>query len=70
MKNYEYKFVEVKLKSGLRVKTGATFEECKKVILAESKQGWRLKQVVTPINEKVAAGGALGYQVIFERETD
>lgn len=30
MKKYEYKFVEVKLQAGLKIKAGTTFEECKK----------------------------------------
>lgn len=60
----------MKLKSGLKTKAGATFDECKEVIISEAEQGWRLKQVVVPINEKVAVGGAVGYQVIFEREIE
>lgn len=52
MKKYEYKFVEVKIQAGLKEKAGVTFEECKKVIISEAEQGWQLKQVVTPINEK------------------
>ena len=32
MKKYEYKFVEIPKKTGLRVKSGETFEECKKVL--------------------------------------
>ena len=52
MKKYEYKFVEVKKQTGL---AGITFEECKKVISSETEHGWRLKQVVTPINEKSGA---------------
>ena len=52
MKKYEYKFVEVTRKTGLKVKVGDSFEECKQVIMAEAEQGWRLKQVVTPFNEK------------------
>ena len=29
MKKYEYKFVAVPKRTGLKVKTGETFEECK-----------------------------------------
>ncbi len=68
MKKYEYKFIEVKIKAGFKIKPGATFEECKKVILSEAEQGWQLKQVVTPINEKSGVNSPLGYQIIFERE--
>ena len=68
MKKYEYKFVEVPKKTGLKVKRGETFEECKQAILAEAEQGWRLKQVVTPFNEKTEVFTAYCYQIIFERE--
>lgn len=68
MAKYEYKFVEVKLQAGLKIKAGATFEECKKVILSEAEQGWQLKQVVTPINEKSGVNTPLCYQIIFEKE--
>lgn len=64
-KRYDYKFVEVKKQAGA---IGATFEECKKVILAEAQEGWRLKQVVTPINEKAGINNPLCYQIIFEKE--
>lgn len=65
MKKYEYKFVEVKKQIGL---AGITFEECKKVINLEAEQGWRLKQIVTPINEKSGVNTPVCYQIIFERE--
>ncbi len=65
MKKYEYKFVEVKKQMGL---TGITFEECKKVIISEAECGWRLKQIVTPINEKSGVNTPVYYQIIFERE--
>ncbi|MCM1400049.1 MAG: DUF4177 domain-containing protein [Clostridium sp.] len=65
MKNYEYKFVEVKRQAGL---AGITFEECKKVIVSEAEQGWRFKQIVAPINEKSSVNNPLCYQIIFERE--
>lgn len=68
MKKYEYKFVEVSSRGGLKTKAGDVFEECKEIILAEAENGWRLKQIVTPFNEKMGAYSALGYQIIFERE--
>lgn len=68
MKKYEYKFMEVKLENGLKVKAGTTFETCKNVIVSEAEQGWRLKQIVTPINEKSGFNAPLCYQIIFERE--
>lgn len=68
MKKYEYKFVEVSEKSNFKTKLGDTFEKCKEVILTEAENGWRLKQVVTPFNEKMGVYGAIGYQIIFEKE--
>lgn len=68
MKKYEYKFVEIQRRTGLKVKTGETFEECKQVIMAEAEQGWRLKQVVTPFDEKKGVFVSCCYQIIFERE--
>ena len=68
MKKYEYKFVEVPKKRGLKIKIGDTFEECKKIINSHSEQGWRLKQIVMPFNEKTGVFTASCYQIIFERE--
>lgn len=68
MKKYEYKFIAVPMKNGLKTKSGESFEECKKIIIAESEDGWRFKQIVTPFNEKIGVYGAMGYQIIFERE--
>lgn len=68
MRKYEYKFVEVPRMGGLKVKKGDTFDECKRIILSESEQGWRLKQIVTPFNEKSGVYQANCYQIIFERE--
>ncbi len=68
MKKYEYKFVEIKAKRGIKDKTGDTFEDCKDTIMTEAENGWRLKQIVTPFNEKLGVSSAIGYQIIFERE--
>ena len=55
MSKYEYKFVHVPIKHGFKVKSGDTFEEAKKVIESEANEGWRLKQVVVPLNEKAVS---------------
>lgn len=68
MKKYEYKFVEIPRRTGMKVKTGETFEECRQVIMAEAEQGWRFKQVVTPFDEKTGVFVSYCYQIIFERE--
>ncbi|MEG0452975.1 MAG: DUF4177 domain-containing protein [Coprobacillus sp.] len=75
MKKYEYKFVKVPVvteKMGIMnvAHKGETFEACKEVINQESENGWRLKQVVVPFNEKSGVYGAECYQVIFEKEID
>ncbi|WP_156563231.1 DUF4177 domain-containing protein [Clostridium paraputrificum] len=49
---------------------GETFEACKDVIIKEAENGWRLKQVVVPFNEKTGVYGTYCYQVIFEREVN
>lgn len=67
MKNYEYKFVEVSAKT-FKVKSGGMYDKCKEIIMEEAKNGWRLKQVIIPYNEKMGVYGAAGYQIIFEKE--
>ena len=68
MKKYEYKFVKVQKEYGLKVKKGDAFEECKQVIMAEAEQGWQLKQVVVPFDEKTYQYEPYCYQIILERE--
>lgn len=68
MKRYEYKFVEIKRETGLKVKAGDTFEKCKEVIIAEAEQGWKLQQIISPFNEKAGVYAPYSYQIIFERE--
>ena len=75
MKKYEYKFVEVPLVTEKKcimsiAHKGETFEACKDVIIKEAENGWRLKQVVVPFNEKSGVYGTYCYQVIFEREVN
>jgi len=62
--------VKIPKKTGLRVKSGETFEECKKVIIQEAEQGWRLKQVVGPFDEKTGVYASQCYQIIFEKELE
>lgn len=68
MKKYEYKFVNVPSKVGFKVKSGDTFEECKDIINSEACNGWRLKQIVVPFNERTGVYGAGCYEIIFEKE--
>ena len=71
MKKYEYKFVEIQRRMGPKVKNGETFEDCKQVIRIEAEQGWRLKQIVRPFDEKESLFvSTVGYQIIFEREVE
>lgn len=68
---YEYKFIKVPLKKGWNIKTGDTFEECKNTIQEEAKNGWRLKQVIVPVNENTGIApyaASYCYQIIFEKE--
>lgn len=41
MKKYEYKFVEVPKKPGIK-EHGNTFIECQNIIMEEAQNGWRL----------------------------
>lgn len=68
MKKYEYKFIEIPKLKGLKVKSGDTFEECKKVIISEANQGWQFKQIIMPFDEKTGLYSSKCYQIIFERE--
>lgn len=70
MKRYEYKFVKVPAKSGFKVKSGDTFNECKDIINAEAEKGWQLKQVVVPFSEKTGVYGTSCYEIIFEKEAE
>lgn len=65
---FEYKFIEIPFETGFKVKIGTTFEKCKESIQEEAKNGWRLKQVVLPTNEKVGFYSPYCYQIIFERK--
>lgn len=68
---YEYKFLEVPLvNQGFKTKRGDSFNQCKDLIVEEAKNGWRLKQVVIPANEKTGIAGAYSYQIIFEKEIE
>jgi len=48
----------------------ATFEKVKEIITEEAKNGWRLKQVVIPANEKTGVYGAFCYEIIFEKKIE
>lgn len=65
---YEYKFINVPVDKSFKAKRGDSFEKCKEVIKEEAKNGWRLKQIVTPINEKTGINVTYAYEIIFERE--
>lgn len=57
MKKYEYKFVEIPKIGGLKVKSGDTFEECKKTIISEAETPyWRTMKANGELNEKYSDG--------------
>lgn len=65
---FEYKFIEVPLKKGLQAKKGDTINECKNIINEEAKNGWRLKQIISPTDETNGIFTFYSYQIIFEKE--
>lgn len=65
---YEYRFINVPVDKSFKVKRGDSFEKCKEIIVEEAKNGWRLKQIVTPINEKTGVNITYAYEIIFERK--
>jgi hypothetical protein len=63
---YEYKFVEVPLREkGFKTKLGEGFDRCKEIIIEEAANGWRLKQIVIPANEKTGVAAPYCYQIVF-----
>lgn len=63
---YEYKFVEVPLREkGFKTKLGEGFDRCKEIIIEEAANGWRLKQIVIPANEKTGVAASLLLNVIL-----
>ena len=65
---YEYKFIEVPLDRRFIIKRGVSFENCKEIIMSEAKNGWRLKQIIAPVNEKTGVYMPYSYQIIFEKK--
>lgn len=68
MLQYQYKFVEIPRSSLLGKHDD--FDKCKEVIVSEAQNGWRLKQVIVPYQEKSGAYFPKGYEIIFEKEVN
>lgn len=71
MVQYEYKFVEIPRSQMTKQKdrlNADDFKKCKDVIASEAQNGWRLKQVVVPYQERFGLFRAKGYEIIFEKE--
>lgn len=69
MEKYEYKFIEIQIPKWGRGKDKKTgYERCKAAIKSEAKDGWRLKQVLTPFNERAGVYMPKNYTIIFERK--
>ena len=64
MKNYEYKFVEVPTSENGK-EANAPLKICAQNITAESKGGWRLKQIMEP---QANVRNANSYLIILEKE--
>ena len=63
MTRYEYKFVRVEFKPGLRTDTPK--EDYHKIVQDHAKEGWRLFQVFAPAMS--GTGSASFIELIFER---
>jgi hypothetical protein len=63
MTRYEYKFVRVELKSGLRTDTPK--EDYQQIVHDHAKEGWRLFQIFAPATS--GTGWASYIELIFER---
>ena len=63
MTRYEYKFVKVELKSGMRTDTPK--EDYQKIVHDCAKEGWRLLQIFAPPTS--GTGWASHFELIFER---
>ena len=68
MKKYEYQFIKVQNDMTFKAKKDDAFEECKQIIEEQAEQGWRLKQILVPFNEKTYQYEPYCYQIILERE--
>ena len=64
MTKYEYKFVRVDLKSGVRTDTPK--EDYQKVVHDHANEGWRLFQIFAP--PMSGTGWASFLELIFERQ--
>ena len=67
---YEYKFINVPVDKSFKCKRGDSFEKCKDIIREEAQSVWRVKQIVTPINEKTSVNIIYAYEIIFERKVE
>jgi hypothetical protein len=63
MSRYEYKFVRVELKSGVRTDTPK--EDYQKIVHDHAQEGWRLFQIFAPPTS--GTGWASYIELIFER---
>ncbi|MGG5461008.1 DUF4177 domain-containing protein [Clostridium sp. B9] len=67
---YDYKFINVPVERRFRSNRGESFEKCKEIVSEQSKQGWRLKQIVVPVNEKTYADAPFCYEIILEKKIE
>lgn len=68
---YEYKSVSVPIENKMFFKKGEYYQKCMNKVQQYAKEGWRLVQIVIPINEETGVVNILppyGYEIIFEKE--
>lgn len=64
VKKCKYKYIEIPVVEGLGAESSDAFEQCKETIDREAERGWRLKQIVMPLEGK----GGKHYRIILEKK--
>lgn len=64
---YEYQCIEVTIQRGFYAQKGGTFHKCMEIVKEQAKEGWRLVQIVAPVNEKTGTISVYAYEIVFEK---
>lgn len=64
---YEYQSIEVPIQRGFYAQKGGTFHKCMEIVKEQAKQGWKLVQIIAPVNEKSGTISVYAYEIVFEK---